>query len=67
MPSIVYTTMVYYQLKGWEFAPGTAEKALEEAAREIHVGGIVRAIGAINLVLKYGRTDNLCICGHWHP
>jgi hypothetical protein len=59
--------MIHYEQKGWEFAPGTRERAIAEAVREIPVGGISRALDAMFLALKYGRTDHLCICGHYHP
>lgn len=64
---MVRTAIRHYELKGWKFAPGTRETATEEACREFIVGGTGRAIDAMYLALKYGRTDHLCICGHYHP
>lgn len=62
--AIVRLTIINLERHGVTFRPGVFTAALEAALSQKSRDQVV---DAVNAVLTDYRTDNLCICGHWHP
>lgn len=52
------------QARGWTFQPGARAAVLRAASLE---KDMARRADVIRRTMEHYRTDNLCICGHWHP